>query len=108
MRISTFRKRSTKLLTSQMYFFVPNSSSLLHSVSMQNSGPTRQISPVLRQTTVGVPLYEMSLFNSCRLNPCDQSRHDRSVRHTYDDGALHTFLYKNLILLRKRHLKGDK
>ena len=53
-------------LTSKIYFF-PNSSSLLHPVSKQNSVPTRQISPVRRQTTVGVPENEMSLFSSTRV-----------------------------------------
>ena len=51
--------------TSQMYLPFPRSSSFVQSVSMQNSGPTRQISPVRLHTTVGVPLYEISLSSSC-------------------------------------------
>lgn len=53
-------------LTSKMYFF-PSNSSRLHPVSRQNSVPTKQISPVRRQTTVGVPENEMSLFSSTRV-----------------------------------------
>lgn len=48
-------------------YFLPNNSSLLHPVKRQNSVPTRQISPVLRQTTVGVPEKEMSLLSSTRV-----------------------------------------
>ena len=56
--------QTLKALTSQIYFLVPNNSSLLQFVSIENSGPTRHISPDRRHTTVGVPLYDMSLFNS--------------------------------------------
>lgn len=49
-----------------MYFF-PTNSSLFHPVNKQNSVPTRQISPVRRQTTVGVPEKEMSLLSSTRV-----------------------------------------
>lgn len=52
--------------TSKMYFF-PTSSSRFQPVKRQNSVPTRQISPVRRQTTVGVPENEMSLFSSTRV-----------------------------------------
>lgn len=47
-----------------MNVLFPNSSFRLHSVSMVNSSPTRQISPVRLQTTVGVPLNDISLSNS--------------------------------------------
>lgn len=49
--------------TSKIYF-LPTSSSLFQPVNKQNSVPTRQISPVRRQTTVGVPENEMSLLSS--------------------------------------------
>lgn len=42
----------------------PTSSSRSQPVSMQNSGPTRQISPVRRHATVGVPENETSLSSS--------------------------------------------
>ena len=35
---------------------------------MQNSGATKQISPVRRQTTVGVPLKEINLSSSCKIH----------------------------------------
>lgn len=38
--------------------------SLVHFVSRQNSFPTSAICPVRRQTTVGVPLYEMNFSYS--------------------------------------------
>ena len=42
-----------------------SSSSLDHSVSKQNSSPTRQISPVRLHTQVGVPLKEINFSSSC-------------------------------------------
>jgi len=45
-------------------YFLPTSSSRFHPVKRQNSVPTRQISPVRRHTTVGVPEKEMSLLSS--------------------------------------------
>lgn len=45
-------------------YFLPTSSSRFQPVSRQNSVPTKQISPVRRQTTVGVPENEMSLLSS--------------------------------------------
>ena len=52
--------------TSKMYFF-PISSSRDQPVKRQNSFPTRQISPVRRQMTVGVPEKLMSLLSSTRV-----------------------------------------
>lgn len=52
--------------TSKMYF-LPTRSSLFHPVRRQNSVPTRQISPVRRHTTVGVPENETSLLSSTRV-----------------------------------------
>lgn len=51
------------MLTSKIYF-LPSSSSRLHPVNKQNSVPTKHISPVLRQTTVGVPENPINLLSS--------------------------------------------
>jgi len=42
--------------------------SLVHFVSRQNSFPTSAICPVRRQTTVGVPLYEINFSYSLKVN----------------------------------------
>lgn len=99
--------QTPKVLTSQIYFFVPSKSSLLHPVSIQNSGPTRHISPVLRQTTVGVPLYDMSLFSSCRGMELVVNRGTTSTVVTaYDHRSLYTLFNKDLVHFGEWHLKG--
>jgi len=65
-----------------MYFLRPTSSSIGHSVSMQNSGATRHISPVRRHTTVGVPLNEISLSSSWLYGLITVVVNEDSKRHT--------------------------
>lgn len=88
-----------------MYFF-PRSSSRLHPVKRQNSVPTRQISPVRRQTTVGVPEKEMSLLSSTSVrwnvlstNVCEEA---------ISVGSRGSQVETNLVFLRERHLERDK
>jgi hypothetical protein len=63
--------------TSYTYLRFPTRSSSRHSVSMQNSGATKQISPVRLHTTVGVPLYDISFSSSykgkSKSTSCEQS-----------------------------------
>ena len=96
-----------------MYLPFPRSSSFVQSVSMQNSGPTRQISPVRLHTTVGVPLYEISLSSSCSCaRHRDRQSNDRGSpgegKETHDDGALEALFDEHLVLFRERHLQRNE
>lgn len=61
-----------------------SNSSFDHSVNRQNSSPTRQISPVLLHTQVGVPLKDISFSSSChkgsRGQPVAKEGRDRMGR----------------------------
>lgn len=77
-------RKEKKELTSKIYFF-PNNSSRVHPVNKQNSVPTKQISPVRRQTTVGVPEKLISLLSSTNVrwkvlstNVCDEEKEERA------------------------------
>jgi hypothetical protein len=77
-----------------------------HSVSIQNSGATRHISPVRRHTTVGVPLKDISFSSSCRNER--QSTLSAKSPDTHQERPLEAFLNKNLIIQRQGHLKCDE
>jgi len=88
-----------------MYLRLPTSSSIGHSVNMQNSGATRQISPVRRHTTVGVPLYEMSFSSSCLGR---QLADERKKKKAYEQGALETPLDKHFVFVCHGHLERNQ
>lgn len=74
--------------------------------------PTRQISPVRLQQTVGVPEKEISFSNSCsrgqqgqHLSTCREKEEKCGEESTYDERPLKTPLDKDLVFLRQRHLE---
>lgn len=72
--------------------------------------PTRQISPVRLQQTVGVPEKEMSFSNSCasKIQPLEVPAEKDAMcgeQPTYDERPLEAPLDKDLVFLSQRHLK---